>query len=75
MTLAQYMALYGLRDAEMAKRVGCDRTTITCLRNGAKIPSMTMACRIANATGGQVSLDGYPKVRQMLTDSAQTAQA
>jgi transcriptional regulator with XRE-family HTH domain len=59
MTLADYLKRTSLKDADFAKRCGCDRTTILRIRTGKTTPSPTLMERIALETGGAVRPDDY----------------
>jgi len=65
MTLAEYMDINGLRDADMASRLGIDRSNVSRLRRGKITPSAKILARIASATDGQVTAnDFFPPVRE-----------
>ena len=59
MTLADYLTQQSLKDAEFAKRCGCDRTTILRIRTGQTKPTPTLMERIAKETGGLVQPNDY----------------
>jgi transcriptional regulator with XRE-family HTH domain len=66
MTLPEYMETNGLRDEEMAERIGCDRSYVVKLRAG-RIPSPEMMATIAKKTDGAIQpgdwFDGLPESR------------
>lgn len=57
MKLQTYMAERGLTDAEMAHRLGVDRTWFGRIRRGLVMPSGALAARIRNETEGLVGFD------------------
>lgn len=58
--LARFMALASMTDAQMAEKVGCDRSTIAHARNGTRIPKSRMLRRaIAQATDGAVPEESW----------------
>jgi transcriptional regulator with XRE-family HTH domain len=66
MRLSAYLELARLTDAEFAAKVGCDRSTITRIRNGTTKPTPTLMQEIARETKGAVLpndyFDGLPEV-------------
>lgn len=60
--LARWMKEAAINDAQLAERVGCDRTTITRLRQGKTTPSLALVARIlAEASGGLSADDFLPR--------------
>ena len=59
MTLSDYLAREGLKDADFAQRCGCDRTTILRIRTSRTKPSPALMERIAKETGGLVQPNDY----------------
>jgi transcriptional regulator with XRE-family HTH domain len=59
MKLADYLKRSDLDDAAFAALIGCDRTTVTRIRNGTHRPSDPLKERIAQETGGLVRPDDY----------------
>lgn len=59
MTLADYLNLNELKDAEFALRCGVDRTTILRIRAGQTKPKPALMARIAAETDGQVQPNDY----------------
>lgn len=55
MTLDQWMSKNGVKDAELARKVGVSRPFITRIRAGARQPSLPVALRLAAATKLPVS--------------------
>lgn len=51
MTLAEYMAEKNIKDAPLAKEVGCDRSMITKIRRNQATPSLHLAVKISQYTG------------------------
>jgi transcriptional regulator with XRE-family HTH domain len=51
MTLAEYMAEKNIKDAPLAKEVGCDRSMITKIRLNQATPSLPLAVKISQYTG------------------------
>ncbi|MGV6876674.1 helix-turn-helix transcriptional regulator [Pseudochelatococcus sp. B33] len=50
-TLATLLSERGLTDADLAGRVGCDRSMISKIRSGKAIPSLRLALAISRETG------------------------
>ncbi len=57
------MAETGLSDAQLAERLGVDRSTITRLRNGSARPSWQLAEKIARETRGKVTPNDFARAR------------
>lgn len=51
MTLAEYMVEKNIKDAPLAREVGCDRSMITKIRLNQATPSLPLAVRISQYTG------------------------
>lgn len=58
--LHAFMLAEKLKDAELAKIVGRDRSTITKLRHGQARPSLELALRIARISKNRVAPTDYP---------------
>ena len=58
--LASFMGKANLTDAELARRVGRERSTITKLRRGQAKPSLDLAVKIAALSEGAVPPTAYP---------------
>lgn len=54
MKLADFMDAAGIKDPEMAERIGKDRTFVSRLRRGLVKPSVDTVVAIERATGGAV---------------------
>lgn len=54
MTLEKYMELTGLTDAELAEKLGRDRTTVTRLRNGSAKPSFEVMLALERLSEGMI---------------------
>lgn len=59
MKLADYMEKEGLDDAGMAERLGISQWHVIKLRLGTRNPSMKLARRILEVTGGRVTTDEW----------------
>lgn len=57
--LARWMKEAGINDAQLAEKAGCDRTTITRLRQGKVTPSLALVARIVAASGGGLSANDF----------------
>ena len=62
--LAAYMQAEKLTDAELARRVGRERSTITKVRLGAANPSLDLAVKIAALSEGAVPATSYPLLKR-----------
>lgn len=62
MTLADYMAKHGLSDEQVARRCGCDRSTINRIRNGVMPPRLDIALAIQKMSKGRVPPSSFGKV-------------
>jgi transcriptional regulator with XRE-family HTH domain len=51
MTLGEYMAREGVKDAELAAEFGIARSYVTRIRNGGRQPGMALALRIHRKIG------------------------
>jgi transcriptional regulator with XRE-family HTH domain len=58
-TLADWMTLKRLTDADLAALVAADRSRINRIRRGVAVPSLALARRIKDATQGAVTADDY----------------
>lgn len=58
--LADFMSKAKLTDADLARQVGRERTTITKLKNGQALPSLDLALKIAAISKGAVPPTAYP---------------
>lgn len=63
MTLKEWLNLKGTSQADAAKALGVDRTTICHLVSGDKNPSLAMALRVQAYTGGAVTVEEWPPRR------------
>jgi len=59
MTLDEYMEWRGITDATAAAALGCARPHLTNIRNGVRSPSIDLAARIRDWSGGCVTLDSF----------------
>jgi len=59
MRLNTYMTREGIKDADLAETVGCDRTTILRVRRDEQRPSHALMEKIAEATSGAVRPDDF----------------
>lgn len=59
MKLDSYMKLVGKSDADLAKDLGVDRSTVNKLRSGKGKPSFKVAERIFKVTGGAVTANDF----------------
>jgi transcriptional regulator with XRE-family HTH domain len=57
MNISTYLAEAKMTEAELARLVGCDRSTINRLRNGTRRESDEVIRRIVAVTGGRVTAD------------------
>lgn len=57
--LARWMKDAAINDAQLAGRVGCDRTTITRLRQGKTTPSLALVARILAVAEGRLSANDF----------------
>lgn len=55
MKLAQYMELAKIRDADLAKMLGLDRSTVTKLRLGTSKPSFGVLIKIQELSSNAVT--------------------
>lgn len=55
MTLAEYLQHTEQRASDLAASIGCEASTITRFLRGERTPSLDMALRIEQATGGKVT--------------------
>lgn len=53
-TLAEHMTEAGMRDAQLAVKVKCDRSMITKIRLRQAVPSLPLALAISKETGVEV---------------------
>lgn len=53
MRFSEYMNLHGLKDEDMAERIGCDRSYVVKLRGG-RVPSPEMMATIRDKTNGEI---------------------
>lgn len=51
MTLHDYMQANGLRDAELAEKLGVSRPFVSRLRRGKRKPSLAVAVKLEELTG------------------------
>lgn len=54
MKLSEYMDSRDLRDEDMARLIGCDRSYVAKLRAGTSAPSLALMATIAEKTDGRV---------------------
>jgi transcriptional regulator with XRE-family HTH domain len=59
MTLAAWMRNQGIADEDLAATLGIDRSTVSRLRRGRKIPSTRLMEKIAQATDGAVTPNDF----------------
>lgn len=59
MKLADYLGGKDITDEAFAEMVGCDRSTISRIRNGKHKPSAALMEAIARETGGLVQPNDY----------------
>lgn len=59
MKLTAWMDLAGIDDADLASKVGCDRSTIYRIRKGETRPSDALKIAIARETKGAVLPNDY----------------
>jgi len=59
MKLADYMELQKMDDAALAALIGCDRSTVTRLRNGKTVPTWKNLAKIKEATKGAVGFEDF----------------
>jgi len=51
MTLHDYMQAHGIRDAELAQKLGVSRPYVSRLRRGKRQPSLPVAAKLEELTG------------------------
>lgn len=65
MNLADYLRTTSQRASDLAAAVGCETSTITRFLRGERTPSLDIALRIQQATGGEVTphdlLNSHPE--------------
>lgn len=62
MTLGEYMAAKGLKDADFAPQIGVSRGYVTQLRLGIRTqPSLKVAQKIAEVSEGEVPVTAWPQ--------------
>lgn len=59
MTLSEYMAQAGLKDENLSKMIGLERSTVTKLRLGRGKPSFKTLIAIEKVTGGKVKASDF----------------
>lgn len=59
MTLHQYLTDAKISDADFAKLIGVERSTVTRLRGGNQIPKPDLMRFIAEQTDGQVTANDF----------------
>lgn len=64
MTLASYLKIHGLTQAEFAERIGVRQSTISKLCSGAISVRMQTAAIIERATNGQVPMSSWVQSRE-----------
>lgn len=75
MKLSDYMELQKIDDAALAALIGCDRSTVTRLRNGKTIPTWRNATLIKEATKGAVTFEDFaPSLESVRAVPAEAAQ-
>lgn len=57
--LSAWMAASGTNDEALSKAIKCSRPMVTRLRRGQASPSLALAHRIREATGGAVTADDF----------------
>lgn len=55
MRLAEYLERNNINIIDFAKKIGCDRSYLSDIARGKKIPSMALGRCIEHETGGEVS--------------------
>ncbi|MBN9065743.1 MAG: helix-turn-helix transcriptional regulator [Rhizobiales bacterium] len=60
--LADRMKDLGIKDADLAQKVGCDRSMISKIRSGKAMPSLCLALAIGRETG--ISPEGLMPIRE-----------
>ncbi len=63
MNLADYLVKHGITQSVFAERIGCTQGRVSQLMSGG-LPSMSLAARIHDVTGGQVSFRDWPTAGQ-----------
>jgi DNA-binding XRE family transcriptional regulator len=64
MKFSEWAAKRGFTDDEIARRVGCSRSTITFLRNGKRVPSLQLATAIERLSNGRVRASSFMENEQ-----------
>lgn len=59
MTLGEYMAQEGLKDADLAEMCGRDRSRINRIRRGLAKPPLDLLVRLEEITGGAVKASDF----------------
>lgn len=59
MKLKDFLEKTNMSAAELARRLGVSRSTITHLANGDKVPSLMLAFKISNLTNRKVSIESW----------------
>lgn len=75
MKLADWMALHGLTDDDLAQRLGVDRSSASRYRRGKQIPASTIMVKIAEVTEGEVRPDSFFDLVHLGTISQQPDEA
>lgn len=57
--LALYMQRHGLDDADIASRIGKDRSTVNRIRRGEVRPTLDVAAMIETHTDGEVPMQAW----------------
>jgi len=73
MTLNQYLEAKKLTQAQFAGQIGATQATVSKLCKG-RSPSLGLAVRIQNETGGNVPISAWPNIAAVL-NAHQTARA
>lgn len=59
MTLREYLLTTGVRQRDLAARLGVTQATVSRLASGAGQPSIELAAAIKDATGGKVGFESW----------------
>jgi transcriptional regulator with XRE-family HTH domain len=64
MKLQDWMHINGLKDGNVAKRLGVSRATVSRLRRAKQLPKWDLVSKIRDETGGQVTADDFMPTRR-----------
>ena len=70
MKLDAYIRETGVSETELASRARCSQSYINKVRNGSANPTLAVMQRIADATGGEVTLNDLVSVADRKTNEA-----